>query len=160
MKYYCDVFDDALGFDQADRAREWLRETFSSWEESLTDAEREAVRRYKGDDYEQVNDALRNREGLDEDLLAVVEDLDVALERMRVPESVVVYRGIDDSSADVISELQPGFTREEMAYASTSLLRQVTEYFLDRAEVPVLQQILIPGGATVGAFVGAPDLVS
>ena len=151
-------------FEDLDTAHLWLAATFADWVRELTEPERDALALYKGEGYRKVNGALRGAVEMTEQVETTVEDLDVAIARMALPESVVVWRAIalpqlaqapDDLVGDVI---------EEAAYVSTSLLRTVAVDFLQscvEAGDGVLERITLAGGAHVAIPVhaAAPDLI-
>lgn len=150
----------AKRFTAGTAAQAWLEETFETWIESLSPAERKALRFYKGDGYREINQVLRYGGESDPDILQAIEDLDVALSRFQLPEPVIAYRGLGSQALFTQAEDLIGDTIEEPAYLSTSLLRSVAEGYLSaRSEWRVLEEILVPGGVAVGAYVGAPDLV-
>lgn len=144
----------------ADRqsADEWLTITFEPWAAGLTDAQRQAVNAYKFDAFEEINPALRI--GLDPDSYyeQLIEDLDSALARFRLPEPIVVYRGFVDLA---VREAPVGSKFVDFAFFSTSLLRSVAEGLIsvEAESERALGELVIPGGVEIGAFVGAPDLV-
>lgn len=145
-------------FDDRDSARAWLSSTFAPWEASLTAAEQEALSAYKLDAYEPLNEALRFGVDLGDEDEQLVRDLDTALSRFRLPEPVIVFRGFVDPAVQAAA-----IGREfiDFGYFSTSLLRIVAEDIIgsESQDERVLAQVTVPGGAQIGAFVGAPDLV-
>lgn len=148
-------------FDNLDDAQRWLQETFAAWAFSLTAAERSALRNYKYEGHATINEALRSGT-LGGDEQETVDDLDLALSRMRLPVPVVVYRGLPRwVLATPASELEAlvGEAVCDVGFVSTSLLRDVALPFLRHADSPVLAEIVVPGGAAAGAFAGAPDLI-
>lgn len=153
------AFERARRFQDGAEADKWLKRVFGDWAASLTEPEREAVYKYKQEDYEEINAALRNPVQMNEAIETAVDDLDLALSRMRLPESIVVYRGFDGSHLLPAIETLAGDIIEEHAYVSTTLLRRVAEGFCASADEAVLAQTIVPGGTHVGAFVGAPDLI-
>jgi hypothetical protein len=153
-------------FDSDEAAAEkWIRETFRGWLAALTAPQHEAVNDYKGNGYRDVNARLRDKDPavLREDL---VVGLDEALAIFRLAEAVVVWRGME--SATLTDAIAAGFDLTEAvivdpAYVSTSLLEGVAREFLAWGAVPdeaVLARIVLRAETRVGAYVGAPDLVS
>lgn len=138
-------------FSSLTEAEQWIEETFRGWANALTEAEREAITAYKGTAYRELNEALRVGYSHDEQL---VEDLDVALARFQLTEPVITYR------AALWTEIDPPAAGDQLvdaAYVSTSLLRDQAHAFAEPHGY--LAEILIPGGAQVGVFLGAPDLI-
>lgn len=83
----------------------------------------------------------------------------MALARMRLPEPVITWRGSIEADLYEALETLPGDIIEDAGYVSTSLLRQIAEGFTSQDDDALLVEIAIPGGASVGAFTAAPDLV-
>lgn len=148
----------AKRFEEMETARSWLAETFAEWEAALTEAERFALDGYKRSGYRDINEALRFGD-LGSGAEELVEDLDVALARMRLPEPVITWRGSIEADLYEALETLPGDIIEDAGYVSTSLLRQIAEGFTGQDDDALLVEIAIPGGASVGAFTAAPDLV-
>jgi len=153
------VESGARRFEERSSASAWLAETFGAWERSLTDAERGALSAYKLDDGEPLNEVLRRDLDATDDQVEMVRQLDRSLARFRLPEPVVVYRGTGGVG---LRSLTAGAEFIDFAYTSTSLLRIVAEEFVqaigpERREVA---EVVIPGGALVAAYAGAPDLVT
>lgn len=156
---------EPLAFDHFDDAVGWLRTTFTAWVDQLEAGERDAVRIYKGDGYEDINDYLRyaiDPDAAPDDIDAVIGRIDGALRKACLPEPVIAYRAFESELLAVAIESGGDLIGDEIddeAFLSTSLLRDVCRGFLTGSGIDVLGRILIPGGAHVGAFVGAPDLV-
>jgi hypothetical protein len=149
-------------FTTSDEAQAWLDDTFGRWARGLTIAERRAIATYKGSTYGDVNDYLRFDETGDRAVDHLVVHLDTALSKMRLPEDVLAYRGFDSfvlAAAIIDGEDMVGDELTDRAYLSTTLLHRVGTRFLPKSGFDVLATILIPGGAQVGAYVGAPDLI-
>lgn len=151
--------NEARRFSGAEEARKWLVEVFTDWEQSLTQPEREAIYDYKQDNYGVINEALRNHEPLIDRVELQIEDLDLALSRLKLPEPIIVYRGFQGTHLMPELESLVGNIIEEDAYLSTSLLRYIAEDFCEVADDAALAEIMVPGGTNVAAFAGAPDLV-
>ncbi len=131
-----------------------MGETFGAWADNLPPDERAVLAAYKGEEYRPINLALRRGEELTDEQAAQVALLDRALQRFRLPEPVVVFRGFHLSSAVAV-----GAQIEDRAYFSTSLLREHAEGFLelpgDQPFRPALARVLLPAGMRCGA----PDLI-
>jgi len=152
-------------FSLRDEARAWIAATFEGWLQELTAPERDALAQYKeGDAYRQINGALRGTAAMSEQIETTIEDLDVAIARMRLPEPVVVWRAIALPALARAPDSLVGDTIEEAAYVSTSLLRAVALDYLEQnagAGSGVLERITLAGGAHAAVVVSAaaPDLI-
>lgn len=145
-------------FEDHQAAAAWIARTFEPWAASLTADERQAIDAYKFDAYEPINEALRLGVDLDPENEQLVASLDSAIARFRIPEPVIVFRGFVDVA---VREAAVGAEFVDFAYYSTSLIRSVAEGMiaLESVEERAIGEILVPGGAQIGAFAAAPDLV-
>jgi hypothetical protein len=149
-----DVFEGARRLEDQAAAGAWLGDTFGAWADGLPDDETDALHRYKGDDYRPLNAALRRGGALGDKQVRLVALIDRALERLTLPEPVIVYRGFH-----LVGRAIAGAQLQDRAYASTSLLRTHAKGFLslpaEQPFTPALAQILLPAGTRCGA----PDLI-
>jgi hypothetical protein len=135
-------------------ADSWLLFAFDGWARALDPVERAAVDSYKGEAHRLLNAALRAREPLSDEQMALRDGLDAALALGEVPEDVVVYRGATPAALPGPTESMVGAAIIDRGYASTSLLERVAGRFA----APLLMRILVPAGAEAVPC-GAPDLV-
>lgn len=139
---------------QKPQASRWIEGQFGSWADSLSDSEHDAVAAYKGEAYEQINQALRHRLALGDEQREQVSGLDQALSRSRLSEPVIVYRGFR-----LPGVLTAGTRFRDRGYFSTTLMAQYALGFLELGStaegIPTLARVLLPAGLKCGA----PDLV-
>jgi hypothetical protein len=145
-------------FEDRQAATAWLTRTFRPWLDSLTPAEREAIAAYKLDAFEPINESLRYGFAPSTEEQRLIASLDRALARFRLPEPVIVYRGFVSYS---VRQAAVGREIIDFGYFSTSLLRVVAEDIIssEPEEERLIAEVTIPGGAQIGAFVAAPELV-
>lgn len=72
-----------------------FNELFDTWNDKINDNEREAVRRYTGSSYSEMNKHLRFGESIDSERLGLIKDCKKALNKAKLPEDIVVRRGSD-----------------------------------------------------------------
>lgn len=130
-------------------ADEWGVRSFSKWAGSLSDEEEQAVSTYTSAMYGPINRGLRDGD-LDKEDAETVKRLDGILSRGKVPEDMIVFRGISDP--EVLGDLKgwQGKIFEDRAYVSTTLAPEIAERFADAA----LFRIRVPKGAKAG-YIGA-----
>lgn len=126
-----------------------MQRDFDRWGNSLTDEELAAINRYEVD-YSDINDPLRNGEGVPNNWRDDVRNLDNALNRGRVQQDIIVYRDLRQSPLD---NLRPGQTYTEKGYVSTSLDKDLG--FVDGRTTSV--QIRVPKGAKGGYLPSKSD---
>jgi len=126
--------------------------------------EREAISDYKSEAYADINETLRYGDLADDiegETKALVYALDSALSIFQLPEPVIAWRGFVSEVLVANADSLPGDVISDAAFFSTTLLRATAEKFIeaDPDEAALLAEVAIPGGLTVGAYVGAPDAV-
>jgi hypothetical protein len=119
---------------------------------NLTDGERAAIRIYSGQDYRQINSALREGR-VPESYSDVVDELDRAIQKTTLDSGLVTYRGMRLSPSDV-ERLKPGGRIRHKGYISTSLSEREAASFtrgnVDREAV--LLRIKVPKGSNALAI--------
>lgn len=153
--------------EDKETAREWGVEAYGSWLRSLSLVEQRALDKYTGGDYLRINNYLRFYEGelgVSGVLDSTIRDMDKALNRAKIPDTIKVYRRvgetafglkpdslrvenrIDREEARKFAENFINTTRKEHAFTSTSIVSQPVNVF------PILLHITVPKGAH-GAYV-------
>lgn len=128
-------------------AMAWGEDNYKGWTESLSDSERSAITGYthKGD--RAINGQLRKgnvRPAVQEQ----IDQIDAALERSTIPESVVVYRNVGQTFlGDTPPEDAVGQVFRDKAFISTSL----QEFRLEHDE-DIQLKIEVPAGSR-GAYI-------
>lgn len=108
----------------------------------------QAMRDYKGHNYEHINSTLRRKNGT-RGVQDTVDGLDAAMSRSPVGEDVKVYRGIHDARKlfDTKAADLAGLEWEDAAYVSTTSDPKTRDWFVDgRSEDPVAMRIIVPKG--------------
>jgi hypothetical protein len=116
----------------------------------------EALTAYAGTGFSRINNGLRRNDG---DIARVqakktVEGLDAAIKRGRVPEDLVVYRGM---KGGLLKRLNEGDTFQDHGYVSTSLHKKVAEKFgkdrdRNNNKITTVMEITVPKGSHAIAF--------
>jgi len=123
-------------FASQDEANEWLSEQ-NGINPPLSDEENEALKWYKEDGFYDLNSDLRDAGYSEDDR---VEIIDAALDKSRLAEPVITYRGADWSVFE--EENLIGATIEDQAFVSTSLSERVATAHADG----VIIEIRVPAG--------------
>lgn len=92
-----DILNTALKFNTGGEAVKYHEaHNFSRdiWEKVFTDDERRGIKAYTGSYYRRMNKHLRLGESVDSDILKYIKDCTSALNKTKVAEDVVVYRGM------------------------------------------------------------------
>ena len=131
---------------------EWASQHFPAGSK-YPEEEIKGLNKYAGNGYSRLNNSLRTNKGeLTEATRATVEQLDSALRRAKVPEDVMVFRGI--KSQALAKKLEIGAEFHDHAFVSTSLHRSVAEKF--SREGPgkrgAVLEIRVPKGTNAAAF--------
>lgn len=153
----------ARAFEQAGPAGDWIAATFGAWRAELSASELIALAAYKGSEYRDINGALRGQRPMTAGVEVVIDALDRALARMRLPEPMIAYRAAGIPALATFAGDLGGTVIEEHGYVSTSLLRDTAvEYLLEIVplEHGVIERIYVPGGTHVAVQAAAPDLVT
>lgn len=129
---------------------------YNSWKDKLSQIEYEAVRRYTGEDYMDINDALRSS-GLSSasaDIQQCIADMTRALATFNLKKSITVYRGGngaifggDKTVAEINAMAKAGARLVDKGFMSTSASQG--------ANFSGLYQfvITVPAGVGRGAYV-------
>jgi len=141
--------------------QKWAKKSYEKWAEDLTGQEFKRINSYTGGGYRGINSDLRSRI-----LTKEGRAIEKALEKTRVPENVVAWRG-GRSVTKHFNVSKPidaiGRTFKHRAFTSTSLDRTVAEIFVaGRTKVDadrVLYKILVPKNSRAG-FVSPGKLFS
>lgn len=145
-----------------DEMHRWGVEHFKEWEQSLSPASKKAISQYQKTS--DVNYYLRTGQtagNLSENQTRdLVTKLDAAIEKSKMPEDVIVYRGVPDEAA---VGWKVGAVIQDKGYVSTSLSEKQTKIYA----VPTLHstaavmEIRVPKGSS-GAYMGvnkrSPDM--
>lgn len=128
-------------FSSTNEADDWIDESTSDWVKQLTPADIKTFRRYSGDDYEDLNEELRNNLP-SPDTIEFARALKRATDKFVLAEPIVTWRGSDNYFGTNKPEDLIGTVKEELSFFSTSLLR-------DRAftEKELLFEVHLPAGA-------------
>ena len=121
-----------------------------SWEDKLSQNERDAIADYTNKTDEEINTALRKKK-IPEKLRPIIKNIDSALSKYELSQSIITYRGINVSAFD--NGIQVGSSFTEKGYSSTSVDKFIAGDFL-KSEKDVLMRIVVPSGKGRGAFIG------
>lgn len=115
----------------------------ADYQSKLSTGERSACLEYANMAYVKVNESLRSGKTGDRRL---VEALDSAIAKSRVPTETVVYRGIQEGR-DPLAKFKPGSVITDRGYVSTTGTRKVAEEYADgEGETHILMRIRVPAG--------------
>lgn len=87
----------------------------------VTPSERKSIKGYALGDFSPINRALRNDKPVPSYLRNDAENLDAVLKRSKIPDNVVLRRGIQYDDVADLDNMEPGDEIEEKGFASTSL---------------------------------------
>lgn len=138
--------------------------SYGKWYSGLSSDEKLCVSGYCAADYDTVNSFLRKNNGfeyIDKDFAEdMISNLDSAIEKFELRESVKTYRG---ANLDSILKLYPdaekfsdliGNIYHDKGYMSSSPLKSVAEKFAtENGQDGVLFEIDVPNGSGLGAYV-------
>lgn len=155
-----------------ERADQWAAKKYARWASSLDDEERGALKGYATTDYAWLNRLRRGEpweqvranplafapEGMSEERArARLHAVEAALARARVPEPIVVWRGVKDRKgllgAIRLEDLEPGTAIVEDAIVSTSLDKEIGTQFAAPRKLfgdNLLMKIHVPKAARAG----------
>ena len=110
----------------------------------------EAIGKYTTRTHRTINRNLRN--GVPDELADLIKS---AINKSRVPENINVFRGADGFLGDFNITMRNGKFNlpkagkiiSSKAFTSTSLNLKYTGAYLNKSEIPILQEILIPKGS-------------
>jgi hypothetical protein len=145
--------------------RQHMQDLESAWREKLTEDEKFAVFQYSSQDYRPMNRALREGtvSALSQDMQQGIEGTLSALQKSRLPEAIVVHRGLPDDSGKrwEFFRAAQGQTYTDPAFGSSSLSQDVAARYAgaDYGPYGVLMHIHLPQG-TRGAYVAQTSGVS
>lgn len=135
----------------------WGDTHFSQWAQQIRKEELDAIHNYQGFTYGVFNKALRTSKvsTLSKEQQKELKHLAGVLNKARVPENIVTYRGVDDGTALKIAQLKVGMVLKDKGFASTSVRRKVSEGNFSSANPDsVLFRVNVPQG-TRGAYINA-----
>lgn len=121
------------------------------WKSNLDETEVEAVETYTSQAYENINSMLRGKVEGDMESKMIVDTLDYAIEKSKVPFDISVYRGVryaEDLKNFFTNDAKVGGTWSDPAYLSTSLDKTSFSAFKG---ADVSFKINVPKGSS-GAF--------
>lgn len=147
-----DAYEEKMVLNSLDDAGKFGDKFYGEWLKSLSAEEKEAIRIYTGNDYTKINNYLRGIAGdLDGVDPKVVENLNSALSKAKVPYNMTVYRGTDLFPFEDLYELNwnggidcdtlIGKTVSDKAFMSTAILENSS------FNKEVLWTINIPAGS-------------
>lgn len=112
-------------------------------------AAHDAVMGYAGDDFIDINEALRFDEGMTKSVAKKIKDMDHAFERGRIVsnKNLVLFRGIDEEHDDLESFTRVGAEFVDDGFMSTSIKRQVAQNF--SGDKGIVLEMLVPPGVPV-----------
>ncbi len=141
-------------------AQAWAEKEFKDWPASLTKTERVGVEDYQGDDYYDINPALRNKDTTSiAELQPKIDILDQAVERGTIPESVSVYRAVSGRGTEpFLRDDAAGLVFTDSGFMSTSMRQDFAQ---GRAWGPAssgkqsaVVEIIVPQGTQAGYLNG------
>lgn len=115
-----------------DAMRAWTGKAFGRWGKELTKPEREEIDRYAGGGHERLNAYLRKSRyvnpGDARTLKRRAARLDSAIGKGKIPENVILWRGVDPKRAGIDpAKLDGGAVLTDAGFVSTSLSRDSAE---------------------------------
>ncbi|MBB6632772.1 ADP-ribosyltransferase [Cohnella thailandensis] len=132
-------------FGNAKEVKDWEAKVTPKWLESLTEEEEQAIRRYTGSSYREINQNLRQAEG-DEQLDRIAELISSGIRKFNLTENITAYRGLSQNIFGAPAADLPGVEFTDAAFWSTTLLS-------DRQFSGMIQmEIHVPAG-TKGAMI-------
>ncbi len=148
-----EISQGAQSFADKDQAVAYGHQHWDGYVESLPQEQRAAVEDYtKGaqndNSYRDINRVLRTGKGGNAEISSHIEQIDKALSGCKVPEDVVVSRGVDLSYLKLHPSEMPGEIFTEDGYMSTSLGKDPAA-----ANEPAVLHLKVPAG-TNGMYVG------
>ena len=110
----------------------------------------EAIGKYTTKTHRIINRNLRN--GVPDELADLIKG---AISKSKIPEDVNVFRGVDGFLGDLSITMRngkfnlpkPGEIISSKAFTSTSLNAKYAGAYLNKSEIPILQQLFIPKGS-------------
>lgn len=130
----------------------------SEWEDKLTSERKDSIRYYTGEEYEFLNENLRNNAPLSEAQSKNVKHLDALIEDYELPEPIIVYRGLPPHVMDSYLAKRKQNKKEpfsDKAYSSCSCYSKTG---IVNKEGDDLLVILVPSGKGNGAYIGFQSL--
>jgi hypothetical protein len=115
---------------------------------ALSEAQLEAISRYVGGGYVEINADCRGDSQGDEQVFSDIYHLDAALETAFTGEDQLLYRGVDRTYAEELERqgLEAGDTLVERAFLSTSRSKTVARRFLGYEPGGLLFRIRVAKG--------------
>lgn len=135
-----------------------LRPEFRAWGQSLDQYQKEALRSYINDGYKEMNSYLRGGGKMTaEDAPLELQDLQDAILKGRLNQSVTVYRGSSRDLNPFAAQAMMGAQGFEKGFTSTSLDFKTAFQFTGPAEpgkFHVVREITLPKGSRAGMVGG------
>jgi SPP1 gp7 family putative phage head morphogenesis protein len=130
-------------FATQQEADEWARQQ-AGLNPSLTPEQNEALRQYKGDVFYEINQDLREGGYIEDDYReAIANQVDAAMAKARLTESVTVFRGADIDILDYEDADMTGSVFQDSAFVSTTLNEKMAGRFADG----LIMEIRLPEGS-------------
>ncbi|KKN18321.1 hypothetical protein LCGC14_0956860 [marine sediment metagenome] len=99
-------------------------EYYQDWHDNLDDTERRGLQNYTSNTYHEMSDYLRKGEEPWGDTKVQVRALSEALDRSRIPENVMTYRGISEETFEKLMVIGEGGIYTDKGFISTSINKQ------------------------------------
>lgn len=119
-----DVSEKPVEIDQQYAVKDpskWENTHYSDWQSKLSTVEIDAIRKYTGSDYIEINSHLRSNVPIDSAVQSHIPHLDTALNKApRTPEVIHVARTIDAKLVQDLN-LQVGGVFQDRGYMSTTM---------------------------------------
>ena len=135
-----DVVDEAMKASKLDEVIEGGTKTFHNVSE-LSNEQIEALIKYTGDDYVNINNSLRGMDTLTLENQAIVEAMKSALENSALPQDMTLYRGTSTEALGSLQNLSVdelvGKTFTEQGFMSTSTSKAIAEGFSGNMKITI-----------------------
>jgi len=128
-------------FKTIDEADDWIDSSSSEWIKQITPEDIKTIRRYTGDEYEDLNKELRTTKP-EQATLDFAKTLKNALDKFTLTEPIVTWRGTDNFFGTNNPNELIGMIKDDFGFFSTALLKE--KAFTDK---DVLLEVHLPAGA-------------
>ena len=146
--------------DQPEVSQAWGKANYREWAAELGEVQRQVIGEYQAGDAREINRELwkhKDPAQLTPKVRAQVQAIDQALAKARVPQDIVVYRGMKNNlsyHAQAEKLLDTDLNQDSGGFHSTALRRQSAMRYMLGGEHPVLMEIIVPKG-THAAYLSA-----
>lgn len=135
---------------RTDDYKKWSKKNFGDWNKGISQEEHNAISNYSVSGHATINRGLRREElfKYPKRLQDQVKAIDAIVARAKIPEDLMVFRGLEWPELAKGGKSLIGTIIEDKGFVSTSLGKDFAEKFL-RSENSVLMRIKLPKGSNV-----------